>query len=50
MTNDDIPRPVGPAPLETARLWCDLVKSMGSDALDSFELRDVRAAGPIVVR
>ena len=30
---------VGPAPPESVRLWCDLVKSMGSDELDSFEQR-----------
>ena len=28
---------VGPAPPETVRLWCEMVKSMGPDELDSFE-------------
>src|SRR5687768_8946031 len=30
---------VGPAPPESVRLWCDLVKSMGPDELESFERR-----------
>ena len=30
---------VGPAPPETVRLWCEMVKSMGPDELDSFERR-----------
>jgi hypothetical protein len=34
---------VGPAPAETARLWIDLVKSMGPDELDSFEQRTFAA-------
>ena len=30
---------MGPAPPETVALWCDLVKSMGPDELESFEQR-----------
>ena len=30
---------MGPAPPETVALWCDLVKSMGPDELESFAQR-----------
>ncbi|HUQ83671.1 MAG TPA: hypothetical protein VM076_21140 [Gemmatimonadaceae bacterium] len=30
---------MGPAPPETVRLWCDAVKTMGPDELESFEER-----------
>ena len=30
---------MGPAPAETVALWCDLVKSMGPDELESFAQR-----------
>ena len=33
---------MGPAPPETVALWCDLVKSMGPDELESFEERTFR--------
>ena len=33
---------VGPAPIETVRLWCELVRSMGPDELESFEQRTFR--------
>ena len=34
---------MGAAPAETVALWCDLVKSMGPDELDSFERRTFAA-------
>src|SRR5687768_11269545 len=34
---------VGPAPPESVRLWCEMVKSMGPDELESFERRTYRA-------
>src|SRR5687768_17112117 len=34
---------MGPAPPETVALWCDLVKPMGPDELESFEERTVAA-------
>ena len=34
---------VGPAPADTVRLWCDLVKSMGPDELESVERRTYAA-------
>ncbi len=34
------------APPETVALWCDLVKSMGPDELDSFEERTFRQWDP----
>jgi len=39
MTDDEIPRPVGPAPPETVALWGTLVKTLAPDALDDFERR-----------
>jgi hypothetical protein len=33
---------VGPAPAESVRLWCDAVRSMGPDELESFEERTFR--------
>src|SRR5688500_1035610 len=34
---------VGPAPPESVRLWCEMVKSMGPDELESFDRRTYRA-------
>ena len=34
---------VGPAPAESVRFWCEMVKSMGPDELESFERRTYRA-------
>jgi hypothetical protein len=41
--DDELPRPIGPAPPETVALWCKLVTSMGPDELDSFERRTFAA-------
>jgi hypothetical protein len=37
---------VGAAPIETVRLWCELVRSMGPDELESFEARTFRQWDP----
>ena len=33
---------MGPAPPETAQIWCDLLKSMGPNELESFAERTYR--------
>lgn len=33
---------VGPAPPETVQMWCEAVKRMSREALDSFERRTFR--------
>ena len=41
---------VGPAPAETVRLWCEMVKRMGPDELAHFEERTFRQWDPASLR
>jgi hypothetical protein len=43
---DDNETGVGPAPPETVKLWCEAVKSMGPDELESFERQTFAASFP----